>query len=88
MSDLSPIAERLGKLVRLLASDRDGEVVAAVRGLRRTLASAGMDFHGLAALVEKGTNGANGNEKSAREHVIATECFPHRTLLNITNAVL
>ena len=31
MSTLAPIADKLGKLLRLLASDRDGEVVAAAQ---------------------------------------------------------
>jgi hypothetical protein len=43
---------RIAQLIRLLASDREGEVLAAVRALRRTLASAGADFHDLAQAVE------------------------------------
>jgi hypothetical protein len=42
----------LGKFVRLLASDRDGEVVAAARALGRALAAHGCDFHDLARLIE------------------------------------
>src|SRR5262245_45675059 len=38
----------IAKLVRLLASDRDGEVVAAARALGRTLKTSGYDFHDLA----------------------------------------
>jgi hypothetical protein len=51
---LTPIAPRLlGQLIRLLASDHDGECLAAARALRRTLHSAGQDFHSLADSIEK-----------------------------------
>ena len=46
-----PVAERLAKLLRLLASDRDGEVVAAVTALKKTLEGAGLDHHDLADMV-------------------------------------
>jgi hypothetical protein len=35
MSTLAPIADKLGKLVRMLTSDHDGEVVAAARSINR-----------------------------------------------------
>jgi hypothetical protein len=43
---------KLGDLVRRLSSDSDGEVVATVRAMNRTLKSAGTDFHGLAEHIE------------------------------------
>jgi hypothetical protein len=58
ISDLASVAPRIGQLVRLLASDRDGEVVAAARALARTLKSVGADFHTLADLVERPSLGA------------------------------
>jgi hypothetical protein len=45
------VEERLGKLVKLLASDKDGEVIAAARAIARTLNNAGADFHELAARI-------------------------------------
>jgi hypothetical protein len=48
MSTLAPIADKLGKLLRLLSSSHDGEVVAAARGIDRTLKSVGLDVHALA----------------------------------------
>jgi hypothetical protein len=48
VADLTAIAAKLGRFIRLLASDRDGEVVAAARALTRTLKSAGADLHQLA----------------------------------------
>jgi hypothetical protein len=52
---LAPIATRLGQLIRLLDSNRDGEVIGAARALGRTLRAAGADFHLLAETVEHGT---------------------------------
>jgi hypothetical protein len=43
---------QLGKLVRLLASDREGEVLAAVEALKRTLASSGHDLNDLADMID------------------------------------
>jgi hypothetical protein len=45
---------KIGKLVRLLGSDRPGEVVAAAAALKRALAASGRDLHDLAATVESG----------------------------------
>lgn len=49
---LAPIAGKLARLVRLLASDKPGEVNAAAAAIVRTLRSAGGDIHLLAAHVE------------------------------------
>jgi hypothetical protein len=46
--------EKLAKLMRLLASDKDGEVLAAVQALKRTLNGSGADIHDLAARVTGG----------------------------------
>jgi hypothetical protein len=59
-STFAPVADKLGKLIRLLASDRDGEVLAAVRATGRTLGGAGSNFHGIADSSEK----RNGNKFS------------------------
>lgn len=54
MSDISVIAPKLSKLLPMLATDHDGEVVAAVRAISRTLKGAGLDFHNLVeALSER-----------------------------------
>jgi hypothetical protein len=76
MPNLAPIADRLGKLMRLLASNRDGEVVAAVRGLMRTLTAAGADIHALANLVERGAvKSTTANPDAVDWHAIAIECL-------------
>jgi hypothetical protein len=49
MSDLSPdLSARLARLLPRLASDSDGEVLATVAGIRRTLDRHGLDLHDLA----------------------------------------
>ena len=45
---------RVGQLLRLLSSDRDGEALAAVRALARELKSANADFHDLADRLAEG----------------------------------
>jgi len=51
MNALAPVAPRLSKLLPVLASDRDGEVVATARAIDRTLKSAGLSWHDLAAVL-------------------------------------
>jgi hypothetical protein len=50
------IAKRVADLVRRLASPHDGEIVATVRALRRTLETNGLDMHAVAEPLEA-TNG-------------------------------
>jgi hypothetical protein len=47
----TPFETKLGKLIRLLGSDKPGEVVAAANAINRSLQSAGMDIHRLADAV-------------------------------------
>jgi hypothetical protein len=54
MNSLTPIAGKLAKLLRMLSSNREPEVLAAAQALCRTLESAGADIHALAAIVEHG----------------------------------
>jgi hypothetical protein len=58
MTDLSLIAPKLANFLRLLASDKDGEVVAAARAMVRTLQGIGADIHDVADRVEHSGNGA------------------------------
>ena len=44
--------EKIQKLLKLLSSNNDGEVVAAARAIMRTLESEGADIHELAERVE------------------------------------
>jgi hypothetical protein len=53
MSALIPVAEKLSKLIPRLATNHDGEIVATVAAIGRTLQSAGLDFHDLAAALRE-----------------------------------
>jgi len=55
MNALAPVALKLAKLLPLLASDKDGEVVATARAIDRTLRAAGLDLHALAARLNAET---------------------------------
>lgn len=50
----------LSPLIRMLASDNDGEALAAVRAIARKLAADGKDFHWLANRVDGGFNSGFG----------------------------
>jgi hypothetical protein len=45
---LAPIAHQLGKMVLMLSSDHDGEVVNAARAIDRVLRANRLDWHDLA----------------------------------------
>jgi hypothetical protein len=47
-SEATAFALIIPKLILLLSSDKDGEVVSAARAIGRVLAGAGLDFHDLA----------------------------------------
>lgn len=67
MKPLAPVADKLGKFIRLLKSNRDGEVVAAARAIVRTLEGAGADIHDLAESIGATPNGKKFTEADARE---------------------
>jgi hypothetical protein len=52
MNTFAHIAPTVAKLLRLLASDKPGEVAASAQALRRVLGSANLDLHDLANVVE------------------------------------
>jgi hypothetical protein len=58
VTDIAPVAGDLAKCIRLLASDKDGDVVAAWHGLIRKLKSIGADIHDVADCIEHAGNGA------------------------------
>jgi hypothetical protein len=81
---LKPSArDKLGKLLRMLSSDKDGEVLAATAAIKRTLAAEGTDIHTLAdALCKPAAPHATRPESRAPEddpdwHAIACECQAH-----------
>ena len=56
-SNLAPITGKLCKMIRMLASDCDGDVIAAARAIKRTLRSEGLDIHQLAKGIEEPNGG-------------------------------
>jgi hypothetical protein len=52
MTMFAHIAPTVGKLVRLLGSDKDHEALGAARALKRVLTSVKLDLHDLANVVE------------------------------------
>lgn len=58
---------KLAKLIRLLGSPQEGEVVAAARAIQRTLASESLDLHDLVdALLPTGQAPAGSTKRSAQ----------------------
>jgi hypothetical protein len=57
VTDIVPIAPKLAKFVRMLASDKDGDVVAAARAIVRVLETIGADIHDVADRIEHSGNG-------------------------------
>jgi hypothetical protein len=47
-----PVAKRIAKLFRLLASDFDGEVLNAARRMKQLLAVEGLSFNDIATVIE------------------------------------
>jgi hypothetical protein len=62
----SSTATRIGQLIRLLSSPMPGEAGAAAQALNKTLASAGVDIHQLATVVETGFRSPQPIEQQAR----------------------
>lgn len=66
------VAARLAKIIPRLASDHEGEVIATVLAIRRTLEGAGLDLHALAAGIGGGISG-----REPGWHEIAVWCDRH-----------
>jgi hypothetical protein len=47
-----PVAKRVAKLFRLLASDFDGEVLSAARRMKQQLTAEGLSFNDIATVIE------------------------------------
>ena len=76
---MTPAAsDKLAKLLRLLCSDKDGEVLAAASAIKRTLATEGSDIHALAdALCRLQPQHRPRHEDDNDWHSIACECQAH-----------
>jgi hypothetical protein len=68
-------SDKLAKLLRLLSSDKDGEVLAAASAIKRTLAAEGSDIHALAdTLCRPQPQHRPRHEDDNDWHSIACEC--------------
>jgi hypothetical protein len=56
--------DKVTKLIKMLSSSNDGEVVASARALLRALAADGCDIHDLAKRIESGGGGISPAERS------------------------
>jgi len=76
MPDLLPIASKLDPLIRRLASDQPGEVLACVAAIKRQLAKVGLDFNDLAGTLtaDRSEPGAHQvcNHREALAWIIST----------------
>jgi flagellar motility protein MotE (MotC chaperone) len=73
---ISSIAPKLSKLIPMLSSDNDGETVAAVRAIDRTLKAAKLDWHDLAKALAAG--GGSSSSTGYRSYGAAWEENVHR----------
>ena len=76
------IAPTLAKLIRLLSSDRDGEVVASVHAMRRLLASVGLSLHDLADAIELPARASQHDDDADDWRVMAKTCAQHAYTLS------
>ena len=85
-SRLSPHAPRLEKLLLMLSTDRDGEVLSAARAIGRTLQTAGSDWHDLAgSLIAPAPNSQTKNARDDSNNnwrAMRTFCDKHSNFLS------
>lgn len=81
--------DRVGKLLRMLSSDNDGEVLAATAAIKRTLATEGLDIHSLADALCQPAPRAEAkahwrpDADTTDWHSVACECEAHGATLNL-----
>ena len=78
------IAERLTKLLLMLSSDRDGEVIAAARAIGRALKNTGADWHALAARLSAPAKASAPPHHDTHDddwHEMREFCLQHSELL-------
>jgi hypothetical protein len=82
MTALAPISDKLDPLIRRLASDEDGEVIACVRAISRQLGKAGASWHDLADRLTTAPDSAADSDAppvfsdyaAAVEWLLASDC--------------
>jgi hypothetical protein len=87
---IDPSAEKLAKLVRLLASDQPGEVVATARAIGRALRAAGSDWHDFAGRLLKPTTSRRDqpqDDRTGNWHAMREHCRVNTSLLRPRESV-
>jgi hypothetical protein len=82
---MTPAAtDRLGKLLRLLSSDKDGEVLAAAAAIKRMLAAENSDIHEFVDSLcrPQPKQAARPPPREDDWHVVACECQTHSNRLS------
>jgi hypothetical protein len=79
--NLAPVAPRLSKLLLMLSSPHDGEVVAAARAIDRTLHDGGHDWHDLAKALLPSRVAPDAVDLSSDKSTVWW-CFHRRHLLS------
>jgi hypothetical protein len=70
--------DKIAKLVRLLGSDKDGEILAAVAALQRTLDIADLDLHDLADVIAVGLQPRKPPKKPSKQAKTSKPTKPKR----------
>lgn len=70
------IRQKLAKLLPLLSSDQDGEVLGAARAIGRVLVATGVDWHALAALIEMPDELGTARDQARRSPFYASQWYP------------
>jgi hypothetical protein len=56
----SPLVDRLSKLIPMLGSDQDGEVINAARAIQRALTAENLDLHAVVEAIDSGARTRSG----------------------------
>ena len=87
MTALAPLRPRLAQLVRLFASDKDGEALAAARAIGRTLHAAGLDLHDFAASIEADPSPSDRPPPGCSWHEMVDNLWLHVNQLSPRDAI-
>ena len=71
VSALTSIGFKIDPLIRRLASDQDGEILACVTALKRQLAKVGLDFNDLAGTLTAGRSEPSSDQVCNHRNVLA-----------------
>ena len=82
MGAIAHITPKLKRLVLLLSSDQPGEIVAAANAIGRTLQSAGLSWHDLAASISAPPKNSFDKKSKPSWRGMVAECLRHEDQFN------